>query len=43
MMLETGFTILQFAITAPLIALAQRGAQPRSAAASVPGKSTHAT
>jgi hypothetical protein len=38
MMLETGFTILQFAITAPLIALAQRGAQPRSAtASSVPG------
>lgn len=37
MMLETGFTILQFAVTA-LIALAQRGAPARSAAtASVQG------
>ena len=43
MMLETGFTILQFAITAPLIAIAQRGAPESSAAANaVPAKSTRA-
>lgn len=41
LLLETGFTILQFAITAPLIALAQRDAQ--SAAQTMPGASTRAT
>jgi hypothetical protein len=35
LMLETGFTILQFAVTAPLIALAYRDAQTGSAAAHV--------
>ncbi len=41
LLLETGFTILQFAVAAPLIALAQRHAQ--SAAQTVPGASTRAT
>jgi hypothetical protein len=41
LMLETGFTILQFLITAPLIALAQRGAQ--GAVHTMPGASTRAT
>lgn len=41
MLLESGFTILQFAVTAPLIALAQRGVQ--SAVHTIPGASTRAT
>lgn len=44
MMLETGFTLLQFAVISPLIALAQRDAHSkRSAAASLTGESTRAT
>jgi hypothetical protein len=37
MMLETGFTLVQFAIIAPLIALAQRGTQASHTATVVPG------
>jgi hypothetical protein len=40
LLLETGFTILQFVVTAPLIALVQRGAQ---SARSMPGASDRAT
>jgi hypothetical protein len=40
LMLETGFTILQFVITAPLVALAQRGAHSVDP---VPGAGAHAT
>jgi hypothetical protein len=41
LLLETGFTILQFLITAPLIALAQRATQ--GAVHTLPGASTRAT
>jgi hypothetical protein len=41
MLLETGFTILQFAVTAPIIALAQRDSKS-AAAHSAPGGSTRA-
>jgi hypothetical protein len=40
LMLETGFTLLQFAVTAPLVALAQREGQ---SAVSVPGASARST
>jgi hypothetical protein len=41
LLLETGFTILQFAIAAPLIAFAQR--DPQSAVQTMPRASTRAT
>jgi hypothetical protein len=41
MLLETGFKILQFAVTAPIIALAQRDSKS-AAAHSAPGESTRA-
>jgi hypothetical protein len=42
--LETGFTVLQFAVVSPLIALAYRGARvPRAATGLLAGETPHAS